>query len=115
MTRQATPAQIAYATKLRDDCALYATWAIGKGDLFYRQKREILGYATTNDFFAAVPDPDQRKAMLDSITGEMVRADAHARAEQRKSRQAELGAADIESMDRAQVSAFIDAAKAIVP
>ena len=126
MSTQATPAQIAFAAKLRDDCALYATWAITDATIFglRRKSWEILGYANPAEYRDAGGSKlvDAHMGADDSLNGtqrfqlenRMIREDAERRAAEMRTRQAELGAADIEAMDRTQISAFIDAAKAVM-
>jgi len=114
MSTAVTPNQIAYATKLRELMAHQASLPITDATIFsvgHRQKFEILGYATPADFKAAVPDQDERRALIETVTPAMITADARERAEQLRARQAELGAARVESMSKTQISAYIDAAK----
>jgi hypothetical protein len=105
MTTTATPAQIAYATKLQDDMAAYAAMPITDATRFglERSNWQILGYTSREDYLT---DADRRTCTPDEIT-----ADAQARAEQLRARQAELAAADIHSMSKTEISAYIAAAK----
>lgn len=112
----ATPAQIRYATKLRDDMALYGAFPVTAADLCggpIPETFEVLGYATREEFIAAVPDAAARRQMDADLTDEQYAALARRRAEAKRARQAELGAADIESMSKTEISAYIDAVKSL--